>query len=201
MTSIVSICNLALSNLGKDNIASLAEATPEARACKQFYDHVRDTLLQAYPYRWAGKTQSMAALTNDKPGAWGYAYAQPSDFLKLRYVRAQYSEVEQDLTGAKTDSFGIAHEVEGQVIYTDISPAFLRYTFRVEDPTLYPALFVEALSWHLTVRLAMPLTRDPSQRSDAFKIAQQMQAAAEAADANNERETTDISSDYIEARD
>lgn len=201
MTSIVSICNIALSNIGKDNISALNEATPEARACNQFYEHVRDMLLQAYPWRWAGKTQSLAEIANTKPGAWGYAYQRPTDCLKLRYVRPEYSEDDVDLEGVKTDSFGVMHELEGQTIYTDISPAFLRYTFRVTDPTKFPPLFVEALAWHLSVRLAMPLTRDPKIRSDCFTIANGMQATAQMQDANEERETSDITSDLVVARD
>lgn len=200
MTSTVSICNLALSNIGKDNIQALNDAGPEAKACRQFYEHVRDMLLQAYPWRWAGKTQSLAEVTNDKPGAWGYAYQRPTDCLKVRYVRPQYSETDIEIGDAKLDAFGVMHEIEGDRIYTDISPAFLRYTYRVTDPTKFPPLFVEALAWHLAVRLAMPLTRDPKVRADAFTIANGMQATAQMQDANEERETSDISSDLVEAR-
>lgn len=200
MTSVVSICNLALSNIGKDNIASLADATAEARACSQFYAHVRDMLLQAYPWRWAGKTLSMAEVTNNKPGAWEYAYAKPIDCLKVRYVRPEYSESDIDLDGAKLDAFGVMHEIEGETIYTDISPAFLRYTAQVTDPTKFPPLFVEALAWQLSVRLAMPLTRDPSVRREAFNIANGMQASAQTSDANEERETSDAASDLAQAR-
>ena len=46
MSSVIAICNLALSNVGKDNISSLDEAGAEARACRQFYDLTRDALLQ-----------------------------------------------------------------------------------------------------------------------------------------------------------
>lgn len=200
MTSIVSICNLALSNIGKDNISALNEATPEARACNQFYDHVRDMLLQAYPWRWAGRTVSLAEIENDKPGAWAYAYQRPTDCLKISYVRPQYSDTPLALDDPKLDAFGVMHEVEGQAIYTDISPALLRYTARVADPTKFPPLFVEAMGWHLSVRLAMPLTRDPAIRREAFQIANGMQATAQMQDANEVRETSDIASDLIEAR-
>lgn len=200
MTSIVSICNLALSNIGKDNISSIDESGPEAKACRQFYDHVRDMLLQTYPWRWAGKTVSLAEVTNDKPGAWGYAYQRPTDCLKVRYVRPQYSENDVGIGSPQTDAFGIMHEIEGQTIYTDISPAFLRYTYRVTDPTKFPPLFVEALAWHLAVRLAMPLTRDPSVRQQCFQVANGMQSTAQMSDANEERETLPDSSDLAGAR-
>lgn len=201
MTSIVSICNLALSNIGKDNIAALNEPNPEARACRQFYGHVRDMLLQAYPWRFAGRTISLAELANDKPGAWGHAYARPTDCLKVRYVRGAYSETDLSAeTPVSIDGFGARHEIEGQTIYTDLSPAFLRYTFRAEDTSKYPPLFTEAFGWHLAVRLAMPLTRDPSVRRECFNVANGMQSEAQMADANEERDTSDISSELVEAR-
>lgn len=200
MASIVSICNLALSNLGKDNINALSDAGAEARACNQFYDHVLGTLLQAYPWRFAGKTQSLAELTNNKPGAWGYAYSRPVDCLKVRWVRPEYS-IDDPCSQTLAQEIGNPYDIEGTLIYCNLSPAFLRYTWKVTDPTKYSPLFVEALSWHLAVRLAMPLTRDPKIRADAFQLAMRMQGEAATADANEVRETSDHDSDFVEARD
>src|SRR4051794_30649570 len=93
MASIVSICNLALSNVGKPSISDLNEGSAEAKACKQFYEHVRDTLLQAFPWRFAGKTQALAEVTNDKPNRWQFAYARPTDCLKFgRVVDDQFAD-------------------------------------------------------------------------------------------------------------
>lgn len=198
MASVVSICNLALSNIGKDNISALTDAGAEARACSQFYEHVRDTMLQAYPWRFAGKTQSLAEIANDKPGQWGYAYERPSDCLKPRWVRPAYSEDDPALTAQEEISF--PHDVDGQVIYCNLSPAFLRYTVRLTDPTRFSALFVDALSWNLAVRLAMPLTRDPKIRSEAFQIANLMTGQAQMADANEARDTSDHATEFVTGR-
>ncbi len=197
MASIVSICNLALSNIGKENIQSLGDENAEARACNQFYAHVRDLLLQSYPWRFAGRTQSLAQLTNDKPGAWRFAYARPSDCLKVRWVRQQYSEL--DPTTAD-DEITNPHDIEAEKLYCNLSPAFLRYTVRLTDPTKYPPLFVEALAWALAVRLAMPMTRDTKVRADAYQLAQRTLMDAQVADANEVRETSDHESDLVKAR-
>lgn len=197
MTSIVSICNMALSNIGKDSITALAEASTEARACRQFYDHVRDTLLQSYPWRFAGKTQSLAQVENDKIGAWGFAYTRPNDCLKVRWIRPQYSKNE---SSSLADEIKHPYDIEGDRVYCNLSPAFLRYTFRHVDPTKYSPLFVEALAWHMSVRLAMPLTRDPKVRADAYELARIMTGSAQVADANEVRETSDHESDLVEAR-
>lgn len=185
MVSKISICNLALSNLGKDNINDLGEPTAEARACNQFYDHTCAALLQGYPWGFAGKSVTLAAVANDKPKLWGYAYERPTDCLKVRYI-------EPDA--------GVPYDILGQRIYCDLSPAVLHYTFRLTDPTKYPPLFVEALSWHLAVRLAMPMTRDPKVRADAFQLAMQTQGAAEMADANEVRETSDHETEFVTVR-
>lgn len=202
MTSVVSICNLALSNLGKENINDLAEATAEARACRQFYEHVRDTLLQVYPWRFAGKTAALAELTNDKPGEWGYSYTRPNDCLKIRWVRPEYSLTEPASHAAANPQveWGHPYESDGGRIYCGLSPAFLRYTFRLTDPTKFSPLFVDALSWQLCVRLAMPLTRDPKVRADAYQLAMRVQASAEVADANEVRETSDHLSELVAGR-
>lgn len=200
MASKIFICNLALSNVGKNNINALTEASAEARACNQFYDHARDTLLQAFPWGFAGKTQALAQVTNDKPGQWGYAYKRPTDCLKVRWIRPAYSNTDScRLTPQQEISF--PHEVEGDTIYCDLSPAFLRYTFKLEDASRYPPLFVDALSWHLAVRLAMPLTRDPKVRADAYQLALATSGTAQMADANEEQHSSDIESEFVEVRD
>lgn len=198
MASVVSICNLALSNIGKDNINALTDAGAEARACSQFYEHTRDTLLQGYPWRFAGKTQAMAQVANDKPGKWSFAYSRPNDCLKVRWVRPEYAEGSCRLTPHEETAF--PYEIEGVRIYTDLPTAFLHYTARLTDPTLFPQLFVDALSWHLAVRLSMPLTRDPKIRADAWQVATAMTGQAQMADANEQRDTSDHKTDFVEVR-
>lgn len=201
MSSVVFICNLALSNIGKDNISDLNEASAEARACKQFYAHTRDTLLQSYPWRWAQKTVALAEVSNDKANRWVYAYQRPSDCLKIRRVVGELMQDYIPYSPGQVKAGGFDYTVEGSVIYTALSPAYLEYTRWVEDVTKFPALFQDALSWHLAVRLSMPLTRDPKIRADAFQLATQMTGSAAVADANEVRETSDYPSEAIEARD
>lgn len=199
MASVVSICNLALSNLGKTNIADIRERSTEARLCRQFYDHVRETLLSVYPWRFAGKTASLAQVTNDKPGQWAYAYSRPNDCLKVRWVRPQYSVTDPH---PETPQEEISHpyDIEGDTIYCNLSPAFLRYTFNLTDPTRFSPLFIDAMSWHLSTRLAMPMTKDTKIRADHYQMALAMQASAATIDANEVRETSDHESEFVTER-
>ena len=198
MYSVVAICNLALSNIGKENIASLTEASMEARACRQFYELSRDLLLQQYPWRFAAKTLVLAELENDRPGQWAHAYSRPTDCLKVRTVRPAYQEDAPPVDWQ--DGARIPYDASGPVIYCNLSPAVLLYTFRLEDPSRFSPAFTDALAWHLSVRLAMPLTRDPKIRADAWQVANQMTGAAQMADANEVREWYWSRTDLVEDR-
>lgn len=200
MTSKVAICNLALSNLGKANIASLDEASAEARACKQFYDHTLLAMLQGYPWMFARTTQALAQITNDKPNRWLYAYARPVDCLKVVRVTDELMLDYVRYDKASALAGGHAYAIEGDTIYTAVGPAYLEYTGEITDPTKFPPMFVDALSWALSVRLAMPLTRDPKLRADAFQLANVTLAQAASADANEVRNVSDSPAEWNEIR-
>lgn len=208
MASTVSICNLALGHLGADKIDALSEASTEARACNRFYEQTLDALLAAGPpWRFARAATMLAeisgaATVNATLSRWAHAYALPVDLIRIREIRPSDdvtlgAVLPGDLQG---DDGGSPYELTGDRLYCDLSPAVLHYIRRVDDSSKFPPLFVEALSWHLAARLAMPLTRDAGQRQAAFQMAQQMQAAATAADANDERTDGRVVSDYERAR-
>jgi len=200
LSSVVFICNLALTNLAKPPISSIDEESAEAAACKQYYAHVRDVLLKAHPWRFAAKTEALAEVTNLKANRWGYAYQRPADCLKVRRISDESLADYLPSDGSLVVAGGFHHAIEGQTIFCDVSPAYLTYTFQLTDPAQFPADFIEALGWHLAVRLAMPLTRDPKIRADAYQLAVRTTASAAASDANEVRETSDSPSEVIEAR-
>lgn len=200
MASIISICNLALSNIGKPDIQDIDEDSAEAVACKRFYAHTLDVLLQSYPWRFARTTGALAEIANLKPDRWEYAYQRPSDCLRVLRVSDTYMLDYMQSDGALIIAGGHAYDVEGDAVFTGVTPAYLVYTRRLSDPTKFPPLFIEALSWHLAVRLAMPLTRDPKVRADAYQLAVQTFGQAGVADANEVREVDDAPSRAIEGR-
>jgi hypothetical protein len=199
MASDVFICNLALSNVGKSNISSMNEAGAEARACRQYYEHVRDLCLGEYPWHFAGKTASLAEVANDRPGSWGYAYRLPTDCLKERFIRPEDTEAAGPVPDMPMP-FGYPYEIEGDVLYSDLSPCFLRYTFRLTNPAKFSPWFVDYMGWALAVRLAMPLTRDPKVRADAWQVASRVGLTAQALDANRVRNTSDHESELVSGR-
>lgn len=199
MASTVSICNLALGHLGADKIDALSEASSEARACNRFYGQTLDALLAAGPpWRFARHAVVLAEVTGTAAagvlslGRWAHSYALPADLIRVRELRRP--------DGTMSDESPYPYELSGDRLHADLAPAVLHYIRRVDDPSKFPPLFVEALSWHLAARLAMPLTRDAGQRQAAFQMALQMQAAAAGADANDERLGSGFISDYERVR-
>jgi len=199
MASKIAICNLALSNIGKRNIQSLSDQDAEARACNQYYDHTLETLLAAQAWRFARQTVALAQLSsNPHSDRFAYAYQRPGDCLKFLAVVDAYDSKVRDDGGGVLGLF--RYGVEGETIYCNISPAYGRFISKMSDATKLPPAFAEALSWHLAVRLAMPLTKDPKVRADAYQLAMAMQAKAAADDANEERTSSKFEPEMIEAR-
>lgn len=193
MASVVEICNLALSSIGKSiPISALDEASEEARQCSVHYGQARDWLLQQYPYVFARKVQALAVLTNDWGERWGYRYSKPNDCLKIIRIVPAIDD---------PDNLDVPYGLRGQSIYADIDTATLEYTFRQDDPSKFPSQFIDALAWALAARLAFPLTRDRQLRADAAQMAQQMRLSAEAADGNDEQNDYSFTPDHLRARD
>lgn len=193
MASDVSICNQALAHVGAGTINALTEATAEARNCSLFYTTARDSLLAAYPWSWARKRESLAEVDNDLATKWQYAYTLPADCLRPIYVQ------DEDELGDEHE--GYAYQVVGRTLYCDVSPAFLTYVYRLDDPAQYPAPFEEALAWSVASRIAMPLTKDARIRNDAIEMAARARVAAEVIDANGEQHRLDHGSEFITTRD
>jgi len=199
MASVVDICNLGLSLLGVQNISSLSEASTEARACQQFYASSRDGLLAGYPWGFAERSKILAEITNDKMGSWAHCYEMPGDMLKIRLVRPPYGQGVNIYEGARAlQSF--PHHLSGDKIYSNVGQAVLVYTGRIDDPALYPPLFVTALANTLASWLAIPLTKSPDIQGRMLQLAQSTTLAAQMADANQEVHFYDGVSEFVEAR-
>lgn len=210
MASVTDICNLALGYLGDDaNVNSIdpPDASAQAQHCARFYPIARDTLLDAHQWNFCTFRQPLALLTETPPSSYAYAYATPNGMIDLIAVldpgaANDYSTGVQTFnTVAGLDNcnpgtytpqpFVIENDDQGRdVIYTNQVNAVARYTKRVTDPTLYPALFIEALSWLLASKLSGPLlkgTTGAQMAQQAIKAYQYWMGQATASDASNRR--------------
>lgn len=157
MASEVDICNLALARLGDNaTVASIdpPEGSPQAEHCARFYPVARDSLLEMHAWRFATRRVLLAKLAVES-WDWSFAYAVPTDALKLLGVlsaaassvdKAQPYETESGANGAL-------------IILTNQENASLRYIARVTDTTRFSPLFVDALAWLLASYLAGPVLK------------------------------------------
>ena len=157
------ICNMALSNLGlANNVVSLDD--PQAQTEKifaQYYDLVMVKLLKR-------ERPQFAIYEEDLPATiWAdgtYHYMVPSYALEVLFVN-NYS------TG-----WTIEH---GELMIGQIPPSQnetvkIKYLRLIEDTGLYPAEWVELLSWELAAYCCGRLTQD----SQMLQLAAQGAAAA-----------------------
>lgn len=182
------LCNLALGRIGSRVVLdSLDERNVEARTCKVYYSTARDALLEQYPWPFAEREATLAAISGATRSGWGYVYALPADCLAPRYL----------FTGTRNPPpagrvpFSIADgnaDATGRVLKTDLSPAPLVYTYRATEVALFSPGFVEALSWWVAAELAGAL---PIKAQLAFSQAQMFQKATYIAMASQLRQQTE----------
>ncbi|GGE54444.1 hypothetical protein GCM10007276_34400 [Agaricicola taiwanensis] len=192
MASDVSISNLALSHLGKGRINALAEDSAEARQCALHYPVARDALLASYPWAFARRVESLAPKPNAWAQRWAFAYQRPADCLRIIRLVPDVDPLPED--------FSAPHQLRGRVIFCNTPKATLDYVARTDDASLFPPLFVDALSWALAARLAMPLTREAKAVQNALTMAASSAATAMAHDANEDTGFLDLEAEALTAR-
>lgn len=199
MSSVIEICNLALSNIGNSrSINNLNEQSKEAGACDLHYESCRDSVLADFDWNFATKRVALAD-TGNPPPDWQYAYQYPTDCLRIteimvpgqRYptaaMRVQY-EVGADYAGT------------GKLIYTDQPSAWLKYVSRVDDVNMFDAIFVEALAWRLAAAINMQLTGDASLGNNALNMYSVVIRSAGTHSMNESQEPAAPESEFTTAR-
>lgn len=166
------VCNIALSHCGhREQLQSLNESSLAARLCKVHFPTARDSVLERLPWRFATARATLAAIANGERDGWSYAYTLPANCLKERRI---WNGSRWAVAGSEIP-YAIEHDAAaGRVLLTDVSPASLQFTFRVTNVALWPALFVDAVAWHLATKLALGLTVKPEVSRgfrDAYRLA------------------------------
>lgn len=198
MSSDIEICNLALSRVAVTQaIASFTERSKEAEQCRVLYPHLREVVLQEFPWPFAESIVALASLGSPAPG-WAFRYRYPADCLKIRNIvqpgfrRALSSDMEIP--------YQIGYDAGGRVIHTDQPEAVCRFTFKVEDSTFFDALFVEALAWRLAMDLALPLTSKPDLQQFAAQQYQMALTLAEGSAFQESQSDPEPESEFVTVR-
>ena len=143
----IDICNLALARLGDASITALNGTTAQSKYCSLFYAQTVEELQAEFDWQFCRK---QVALTSGTAPLTGYStkYTLPDDFIRAIRI--------EDIDA--TENFG-TWEIVGTSLHTNLTGTpSLDYIALVTTTTLFPAIFIEALSMKLAAVLAMPLT-------------------------------------------
>lgn len=129
---------------------SIDDGSATARACKNFYEPIRDALLRAHPWNFARRRASLSRLATTPAFGYAYEYQLPTDCLRVLEFN------EEDVVGVDRPD---AYEIEGRKLLTDAGQANIVYIARISDTNQFDSLFVTALSLQMAAELAMPITQ------------------------------------------
>lgn len=140
----VSICNLALMQVGIPPITSFNDANNNAKLCKDFFPVLRDRVLRDHPWSFATAFHDLQKL--DEPSFdpdYEVVCALPGDLIRVI-----------ELVGNRP-----YRRIENKILVKEL-PATLLYTRRIEDPELFDETFIEALQYLLAAEIGLSNTRD-----------------------------------------
>ena len=155
-TTFVSICNLALTELGAGTppITDLTDNTKTARACNRIYEQARDQALRDHPWNFALKRATLSADTTAPVWTYTNAFTWPTGCLRI---------IQVDTTEAWV--------VEGQKILSNAAaPLNILYIDTITDPTLFDANFVEAYATKIAATIAFDITASRSAMADMITL-------------------------------
>lgn len=149
-TSEVTISNSAIAILAGSPILVLGDVdSRESVLCESLYPVARDEILEAADWTFAIKRVELAAASEEPVSRWNYKVLLPGEHIRT--------------LGVWTDSDCTCREKYAQedgYILVDRVPIFLKYIYRVTDPTKFSPLFIRTLYTSLASKLCVPLTED-----------------------------------------
>lgn len=201
MASLIELCNRALANVAKGQIASLNEQSLESRECVRWAQPLLDEIIGWSDNMPLGRRRVvLAELVNDRPAEWSFAYALPSDMetpIAIRRVEQGGRALPEGgpFNFPLQDGLPLRFQIEGDKIYSNVPTATLIYTASTIEARELGGLMQKAFVDELSVRIAMPLTKDPKVGGALANIAELSRARAIAHEENKmpQRQVTYVS--------
>lgn len=180
MSSVVDICNRALSKIGAARVTAITDSKP----CNSAYEAVRDRVFRAYPWNCLMERAQLAPLSTDPVYEYDYQYQIPSDCNRVIEVDTPYQWV-----------------VEGRKILTDEGDVLnIRYQKKETDPAKYDSILIEALAARLAFEICEEITQSNTKKELAFNDYVDILREAKRADAQEQGPNKLKESDWVTAR-
>ena len=191
MASTVDICNSALNLLGASTISALTDDSKNARLCNQRYEPVRNRVFRAHAWNCLHKRVQLAQNTTAPVVEYSYAYALPSDCLRVLKIH----------TGTN-DSINseIDYKLEGRNIVTNEGTVYLIYIALITDPNEYDTYLQESISHQLAADIAYAVTNNATLANNYMTRADERLREARFIDATENALGTIESNEFTDAR-
>ena len=176
---VISIANKALRHLGMSPISSLEDDHPSVDAVVEYFAIAREETLEAHRWSFATVVELLVDNTNvdgDDYPDWSYFYNYPANALAIWNVfngtttgtlttsfPGWDAALQTYPAGSKEDQdFEVRYNPTNaeQVICSDLNDAYVEYTYKMTDTTLWSRKFIMALSYKLAAMMAHDLTGD-----------------------------------------
>ena len=191
MASIVDMCNSALNLLGASTISALTDDSKNARLCNQRFDSVRNRVFRSHAWNCLHKRVQLAQNSTAPVVEYTYAYALPSDCLRVLKVH-----------NGTTDSIAsnIDYKLEGRNIVTNEGTVYIIYIAIDTDPNNYDTYLQESISHQLAADLAYAVTNNATLAEKYMTRADERLREARFIDATENSLGTIESSEFVDAR-
>lgn len=174
-TTVVNICNLALSRIGEEASISSIERPGDdihAQICARMYPMALGTLLDKHNWAFATKRATMAKLANFDASPWQYSYAFPNDCRRIIDLAPQEPEVRETIPvrnlpplfsrKPKAVEFEVVNAGGTIAVLTNCENPTARYIIKNPPPSFFTDSFVDALAWLLASHLSGQAVRGES---------------------------------------
>jgi hypothetical protein len=230
MASLLDCYNLALTNLDLSvTVKSINDNSPAAGVCNRYYDFARKRVLEKAHWGFATKMAALALLLDQStvttqaamvfPG-FRYVYAKPTDCLRGLAVTTQYGIRLNPFTRSwwydmsqapqwgpfrppwreALDVINPAGAGNAVDILTDQDNAWFVYVTDATNVNLWTQAFMDCVAWHLSVRIAGPLSANQVAKQNAIKMAKESLTDALLIDLNEQQPDPYPDSPAITAR-
>ena len=191
MASVVNMCNSALNLLGASTIAALTDDTKNAKLCNQRYEPVRNRVFRSHAWNCLHKRVQLAQNSTAPVVEYTYAYALPSDFLRVLKIH-----------NGTTDSIAssLDYKLEGRNIVTDEGTVYAIYIALDTDPNNYDTYLRESISHQLAADLCYAITNNATLANNYMTRADERLREARFIDATENSLGTIESSEFTDAR-
>ena len=191
MASTVDICNSALNLLVASTISALTDDSKNARLCNQRYEPIRNRVFRSHAWNCLHKRVQLAQNSTAPVVEYSYAYALPSDCLRILKVH-----------NGTTDSIAssIDYKLEGRNIVTDEGTIYAIYIALITDPNEYDVYLQESISHQLAADICYAVTNNATLAKNYMERADERLREARFIDATENALGTIESSEFTDAR-